>query len=270
MSEANILNALATSVLHPDYGIPEALPDMFARAQMRSGEYYARRTLVRGRYFDLGWIARPRADNDLLRQWAAQYEGGWFTYYDIERARYYSGCFDGPLAHSTDANEQVTAHGRFLELPRKALFAYPTNWARDAIFIEERDDDGNDVPTKTGVWTYAANANAHGGAELTSTNLNTTDKCELVYFGYGFRFWARKDVNLGIGSLAVTSQSTGAVELAATNVDLYAAAPAAAAALFTKSDLPLDLHRVSWTATNTKNAASAAKTLPFDAIEVMR
>jgi hypothetical protein len=60
------------------------------------------------------------------------------------------------------------------------------------------------------------------------------------------------------------------VELAGTNIDLYNVSSLAAAVLNTQTNLKLGWHRVKVKATNTKNGASAANTIVFDALEVMR
>lgn len=152
MSEANILNPTATSPYSPDYPIGRVKADRFSRAEMKSGEVYSRETLVRGRVLELQWSNRLMTEALYLERWQAQYERGFFSLYDIERARYYSGRFAGPLQVSDAGNEKVNVRGQFVELPGKALYADPTNWDRDAIFLEERDDDGNDQVKLTGTW----------------------------------------------------------------------------------------------------------------------
>jgi hypothetical protein len=167
--------------------------------QVSGGPLYQRDIDVRGRVYSLSWLNRPLADIMQLRQWARQYRDGFFTYYDIEQNRYFTGKFLNSLKISGGGNDAYSAQGIFVEIPNLAMSTYPSNWARDAIFWEQNDDNGNARTKQTGVWTPAVNANAHGAAtdELTNTNLNATDMVELVYIGYGFRLWARKDANLG-------------------------------------------------------------------------
>jgi hypothetical protein len=269
MSEQNILNPNAASVYSPDYGYSEGLPQMFAMFQARSGKTFARQLSARGRVFNLEWHNRLKVDCDYLRTWEAQYRNDFFSYQDIERARYFSGRFAAPLEISAGAFDRWNIRGQFIEMPGLPMFAYPSAWGTDSIFLEERDGFGNETAKLTGVWTFAANANAHGGSEETSTNLNTTDAVEILYYGYGFRLYARKANNLGIMQLSSTFQD-GTVEVAATNIDLYNAAALASAVLSTQANLKLGFHRVKLLATNTKNAASTAKTIVWDAIEVMQ
>jgi hypothetical protein len=202
MSEVNILNPTAAHALNPDYGfqIEESDPVI---VQVAGGPLYQRDVDVRGRVYSLGWLNRLLADIMTLRQWSRQYRDGFFTYYDIEQARYFTGKFLNSLKITGGGNDQYSAQGIFVEIPNLAMSTYPSNWARDAIFWEQNDDNGFARTKQTGVWTPATNANAHGALtdELTNTNLNTTDMIELVYIGYGFRLWARKDSNLGIFSV---------------------------------------------------------------------
>jgi hypothetical protein len=144
------------------------------------------------------------------------------------------------------------------------MFEYPNDWAADAFFLEERNGLGDDLIKKTGTWTYQAQADAHGGAEIINGGTVTTDAAEIQYFGYGFRFYARKGTNLGKLELSLD----GAVVAAA--LDLYAAAAAPAAALHTQTNVSLGLHRVKVRALNSKNAASSDYKVVFDAIEVMQ
>ncbi len=270
MSEANILNPSASDQLNPDYGYSEGLPELRSVFQAQSGNLYTRRNISRGRSFELGWLGRPQANIDALRQWERQYENDFFTYVDWARSRYYSGRFDSPLIYSQEGNDKWTVRGRFVELPGRPMNTYPSNWSRDAIYCDERDGFGNDLFKQTGTWTYAADANAHGGAHLTNANTNASDKAELIYFGYGARIFAKKANNLGILNWRVKRVRDGTDVYGPTAVDLYSAGTVAAAALDAVTNLGLDLYRVSIEATNTKNGSSAAKTIIADAIQVMQ
>jgi hypothetical protein len=264
MAAADILNPAATSDLNPTYGYTEGLPETLVTFKPRSGPRVTRFFEDQGRTYGLQWANRLAVTADALRQWEAQFREDFFSYQDLERARYFSGTFDGPLVYVPAGNDNWSISGVFVEVPGLAMFAYPTNWARDAIFLEERNGSGVDRTKQTGVWTYGANANAHGGAELLNGGLINTDACEIMYFGYGFRLWARKDANLGQFELSLDG-----VVVAAT-IDLYAAAPAAAAVVSTQANVVLGMHRVKARPLHTKNAASSDFKIPFDAIEVMR
>lgn len=278
MSEQNILNPTGGSnFLNPTFGYDEGRPAGLAFEQAASGRIYSRLRLGRGRVFDLLWEGVPKTIMEQIRQWAEQYAGTYFSLRDAERGRYFTGRFDpllsdrGPLVISPVGNEMWTIRARFIEEPTRPLFQYPTDWTNWAVFLEERDDQGTDLLTVgAGTWNYVTHANHHGGAAYENANTNTTDYVEWLYFGYGFRFWARKNSNLGIGELSARRLRDGATVVSATNLDLYAAADTASAALYTVSDLPLDWYIVKWKATNTKNASSSANTIYADAIQVMR
>lgn len=269
MSELNVLNSGgATDLKNPyfPYPLPPLLDPM--EFQARGGRIYARDFMVRGREIPLIWSQIPRATADALRQWHQQYRNGFFSLHHVEKNRYLSGRFR-EMQIVQEGYEQWNVSALFMELPGVAMFAYPSDWTNDAIFLEERDDFGSDIAKYTGTWTFAANANAHGGSEATNTNTNTTDAAEVLYLGYGFRFYARKASNLGILELSCTALD-GTVELAGTNIDLYNASGLAAAVLNTQTNFKLGWHRVKVKATNTKNPSSSANTIIFDALEVMR
>src|SRR6266851_6814134 len=100
MSEQNILNASATSLLNFDYGYTEGLPEMRSQFQAASGKMYARRQMGRGRVYDLAWNNRDLTTKHALQQWERQYENDFFSLQDFERTRYFSGRFEGPLTFS--------------------------------------------------------------------------------------------------------------------------------------------------------------------------
>lgn len=264
MSEANVLNPVAGDTMSPEYGYRESLGTVVAQAQTRGGKAFSRLLNARGRVFELEWRDRLLADAAKLKQWHQQYESGFFSLADWEFARYYSGRFTAPPVVSPAGNNRWNISATFVELPGLAMFAYPVNWARDAIFIEERNDFAEDVIRKVGAaWAYAADANAHGGASFTNTGIDNTQYAEFLYFGYGFRVYSAKKSNYGIVAVSVD----GAAE---TNVDLYSAGTVAAAVVYTDANQKLGFHRVKLRATNTKNAASSAFVITADAIEVMR
>src|SRR5690349_13016344 len=190
MSEQNILNPSATSLLNVDWGYTEGLPEMRSVWQAMSGKIYSRRQMVRGRVYDLAWNKRDLATKHSLQQWERQYENDFFTLADWERSRYFSGRFDGPLSYSPAGFNQWNIRGRFVELPGLAMYQWPVNWGRDSIFLEERNGFGEDLVKLTGGWTYqSGDAPSHGGALYYSNGLNNT--AEWSYFGYGYRLWAR-------------------------------------------------------------------------------
>lgn len=263
MAEANILNPLATSALNPDYAYVERLPELRATFMPANGIPSTRLLGARGRAIEMAWTNRSQAEIDQLRQWEAQYRNGFFTFYEIERARYYSGRFAAPLEVSPAGYNIWNAKATFIELPGCAMNAYPSNWDRDAIFIEDRDDFANlQLKFTPVIWTFLASASAHGGTSYYYSGTNGT--AEWVYFGYGFRFWSMREPNLGIVEISLDGTVL-------TTVDLYAAAVTPAAPLFAAaSNVKLGLHRVKLRVTGTKNAAATDFNVHADAIEVMQ
>lgn len=268
MSEQNILNPSSTSPLRPDYAWNQTEQAALARFVPRQGAHERRRLNEVGRVYDLEWKSRPLSTKRMLRQWEAQFERDFFSFFDAEENRYFSGSFDGPLMYSPAGYERWSIKGRFVEEPGRSLYAYPSNWDDDAVFINERAA-GVDTAKLTGAgWAYAANVNAREGFEYESSAVD--DKAELLYFGYGFRYWSRKAADLGISEILFSVDGTTAGYVSLTNVDAYNAADVDALPMFTKEDVPLGWHRVAIRVTHTKNGASAGYAVAWDALEVMR
>jgi len=152
MSEQNILNPDATSLLGPDWPISEVEGDNYDRFQADSGEEYVRRRQAQGVRYELVWSGRQFATYHQLKQWHAQNRADFFSLQDVDRARYFSGRFVGEPTYERVGNERVNIHAVFHAIPGLPLFAYPTNWSRDAIFLEERDGLGADLVKLTGTW----------------------------------------------------------------------------------------------------------------------
>lgn len=276
MSEQNILNPAQTSLLSPDWGYSEGLPETRSLFQAQSGKPYSRRQFVRGRIYELAWNNRDLATKHALQQWAQQYENDFFTLADWERSRYFTGRFEGPLTFNPVGNQQYNVKGRFIELPGLPVYAAPVNWARDAIFLEERNGFGEDLVKLVGTWGFGSDGFMHGLGEYQNGNTNTTDYAAWLYYGYGLRVWAAKRPTRGIMSFTVARIRDGAVA-GPSDIDLYAAADTNSAAIWTVTNdavfggqMGLDLYLVKLQATNRKNASATALTIVADAIEVMQ
>jgi hypothetical protein len=267
VSEQNILNPTQLSLFNPDWGYTEGLPETRSMFQAASGKMYARREFGLGRVYDLAWNNRDLATKHALQQWAQQYENDFFSLADWERARYFTGRFEAPLTFNPVGNQKYNIKGRFIELPGLAMFAYPSNWSRDAIFLEERNGFGEDLVKLTGTWAYYA-VTGHGGAQYFSSNTN--DFAEWVYFGYDCQIWSEKNSDRGIAEYTVTRVRDGAVQAGPTNIDLYSASFVVSAAVFTTANLRLDFYRVKLRVTGTKNAGSSGFNISADAIQVMQ
>jgi hypothetical protein len=263
MSEQNILNPNSVSTFNPDYGWSEGLPQMNSGFQAKSGKVYARQLLARGRTYDLAWTNRTKTDADALRQWEAQYRNDFFSYQDLERARYFSGRFTGPLSIKPIDNNKWNIQGQFVEIPGLPMYQYPAAWGFDSIFIEETDGFGNDLIKKTGIWTFDVQARHHNGAAYITTRNTGAGFAEWIYFGYGLRVWAAKASNYGEVDIYVD----GTLK---TTIDLYSAVTTIAQPIYTLANVNLGFHRVKLAVNAAHNGASSDFYIPADAIEVMQ
>ncbi len=267
MSEANILNTSSASQLNPQYGWQRARRDAVARIYAASGKTFKRLVGARPLVYRLNWEL-PKTEALQLEQWGNQYLLDFFTLVDWERTRYYSGHFiEGPV-ETWIGNEKVGYTAVFEELPGLALNTYPSNWARDAIFLEERNGFSEALVKLTGTWALSGDTSTHGGNDYYSDTTN--DTAEWQYFGYGFRLYSVKAPDHGIVELTVSRVRDGAVIVAATNIDLYNPTNLYNQVLYTKSDMALDLYRVKLRVTGTKNASATNYRCRADALEVMQ
>jgi len=256
--------------LDPDYPVEVVTLPGTLLQEAESGRALARLVRPDRRLFRLALRARSTDDIEQLRDWYARFRAGYFVFEHkvwVNNAgafltRRFPVRFAQPLQEELFAPHAYNGPVELLEQVGEQLQTtdYPDPAAGHPSFFLEEDDAL--AKALLGSWTIAAQANAHGTQEATNPNTNTTDAFQFLYAGYGFRLWARKDSNLGILRVLLDEADLG-------TVDLYAAAPAAAASLLAKLDVPLGLHRVKILATNTKNASSSANTIVADAIEVI-
>jgi len=258
--------------LDPDFVLTERLDPGVLRQRAASGRELQRFLKAPQRLFELHFRRRSTDEVEQIRDWYARFQADFFNWvhktYANNSGTYLARRF--PVLFAAEPECELVGHEswniglQLLEAVGRpvATGAYPDPAAGHASFFIEEDDGL--AQAVSGSWPIAANANAHGtpAQDATNANTNTTDKFRFTYAGYGFRLWARKASNLGILRVLVDETDLGAV-------DLYAASPAAAAALLTKADLPLGIHRVDVKATNTKNASSSANTIVADAIEAI-
>lgn len=182
------------------------------------------------------------------------------------RTRSFPVMFAGPPQVGLARNQSWPISVTLIEAVGKPLPAgnYPDPTLGHPSFLIEEDDPQRAVALR-GTWTPAADAQASAGSH--KTNPNTTsganaDAFQFIYAGYGFRVHSIKDSNLGKYALFLD-------ETFLQNIDLFNATKLAAAAIFTKLDVNLGIHRLELRATNTRNAGSSANTIIADAIEVM-
>ncbi|HKV94879.1 MAG TPA: hypothetical protein VJW20_20205 [Candidatus Angelobacter sp.] len=154
MSEQNILNPTAASQMNPTYTIPHKDPTTISSWQPRSGKPFSHYMMARGMEFDLHWDEVQFSTYLALRQWFRQYERDFFSYFDIDDNRYYTGQFRAEPQYERAGNNQVNVTATFVVIPTLPQFQYPSNWGVDSIFIEERDGFGSDLVKLTGTWDH--------------------------------------------------------------------------------------------------------------------
>ena len=154
VSEQNILNPTPSSQLNPTYSIPHKDPQIVASWQPRSGKPFSRFMMARGMEFQLHWDKVQFSTYLSLRQWFRQYERDFFSYFDIDDNRYYSGQMLAEPQYERVGNNQVNISATFVVVPTLPQFQYPSNWGVDSIFLEERDGFGQDLVKLTGTWDH--------------------------------------------------------------------------------------------------------------------
>ena len=267
MPASDILNPTVRHPLNWDYGFQRKRPVTHLNLKASRGMPFFRETSDVGHQFVLNWMDRPLHTAQQLVRYYQQYRDGFFTIVDHEgNGRQYAGRFSSPVEpvptqHGHWSAQQVL----FDEVPGVAMLVYPGDWQQDAIWQLLTNDFGDVMAAASGVnWSVATNPVAKSGVEYVNVNCNTTDWAGYQYYGYGFQLWARTGPNMGIGQLVLDGVSLG-------NVDFYSAAAATQAlAISSQRNVPLGIHFVQLIATNTKNSASSANTIVWDALKVMR
>ena len=269
MSEQNILNPSATSLLNPDYAYTVQDASAIGIHRPVSGAPLSRVLQGRGRVFELTWAKRPLATKKALEQWERKYRTDFFSYYDIENGRYYSGKFLGPLQISPAKYEQWDIKGQFEEFSGLAMYAYPGDvapidrrnpnvqpWVDQGVYIPVRDGKGANVVKLTGTWFLDGTpSNGYFSDELNAT-------AEWLYFGYGVRIWSGLRIDAGQFEWHVDGVSLGTVNCYNVSNTFE---PVEA-----KFDLPLGWHRVKMRVLHTKDPASANYLVWAQKIEVMQ
>lgn len=249
------------------YGMEENVLSGVVESVADSGRVFGRRKRADQR----AWRATYRLATEQLRQLREFYDRfrgpgqyflwtrpAWFTNSGALTDRVFGVHWAAPPAVVAQHHENYDVEISLIEAVGVSLASYPDPAAGHPSHFQE-ETAGFAV---AGVWTPASHANAHGGAEKTNPNTNTSDRFRFVYSGYGFRVWARQAPDLGVVEMLLDGVSLG-------SVDLYSVTAVASAVQLTKLDAPLGLHTVELKATNTKNASSSANTILADAIEVI-
>ena len=153
MSEQNILNPTAASQMNPTYSIPHKDPAIGASWQPRSGKPYSRDMMARGMEFQLHWDKVQYSTYESLLQWFHQYEKDFFSYFNFQRNRYFSGQFLAEPQLEEVGNNQLNISATFVEIPSLPMFKYPSTWGVTSTFLEERNGFGQDLVKLTGSTT---------------------------------------------------------------------------------------------------------------------
>lgn len=255
--------------LQVDYGLREDWTQYIVRQAAQSGKRFQRLVRPPQRIFSLPFRKRPTDDVEALRDWKRRFEAAFFRFdhkvYINNAGTYLVRSFpvewlSDTLPNELSGNEAYDFEVQLLEAVGRALptpnYPDPTT-GHPSVFQEETE-----TTKEQGTWTVTPHADARGGQEKQNANTNTTDFILYIYAGYGFRLVSRKGPALGIYEVRLDDTSLG-------NVDLFAASATAFAAVFTKLDVPLGLHRVKLKATNTKNVSSTGNTIVADALEYL-
>ena len=266
MPQSDILNPTPRHFLNPDYSYARKRPLTHLNQKANRGVPFFRDITDVGHQFLLSWQDRPVEAADKLKWYYEQYRDGFFTWVDHEGGgRHYVGRF------STDVEPMPTAHNHwdiqmvtFDEIPGVPMLKYPHRWDKDAVWALLMNDFGDVMVQTSGSWTLTAEAGSVSGYRFYGANNTPTDFAAYQYYGYGFQFWSRNGAGLGIGALSLDGTALD-------NIDFYSASSTGAALkMWEQLDVPLGLHVVTLTATNTKNASASGMLIPWDALMVMR
>jgi len=257
--------------LTPDYEVEIEDRDGVLRMESESRARILVQRQVPQRIFTLPFRGRSTDQVEQLRDWKRRFAASFFRFdhktWLNNAGTYLTRSFpvewlDDSLPERNVLNDSYDFNVRLLEGVGRALPGanYPDPTAGHASYFKE--EDHADASVLGGTWTAGASGGAHGGQRRVNANTNTTDAFQWLYSGYGFRVWAQKDVDLGIFELFLDGVSLG-------NVDLYAGSGQASAAVFSRLNVNLGIHRVKIKATNTKNASSSGNSILADALEVV-
>ena len=272
MAETAILNASVQwdpalqDSIGPEYGWERLRGSQLATVKPAFGQPFTRTVGNGGHSTRFSWLNRSRLCVERLKQWAEQYERGFFTVVDQDGGgRHYVGNFVGDMPYSQAGNDRYNIQGwQFDEIPGCPMVQYPGDWARWSVALYPVDDYGRmDAATNSSARWLQAVAIAGHAPQLLNAAPVAGDWLTQEYRGYGFQLWCDRGPALGIVQLLVDG-----VQVA--TIDLYAAQAVGAQKVYEAVKMPLDVHRVKLVATATKNGAATASGVIFDRLQVMR
>ena len=269
---------MAETDLFPDIGwdYPLDVPSIDGVLRQKAGDGSIQSRIQRPdvRLFELVRRDATTDQREQIEAFHRRLQAGFFRFDHIAwvddagtlRTRSFPVVFAGPPEVGLARNQSWPISVTLIEAVGKPLPAgnYPDPTLGFPSFLIEEDDPQRAVALR-GTWTPAADADASAGNHKTNPGTSSganADAFQFIYAGYGFRIHSIKDSNLGIYELFLDETSLG-------NIDLFNATKLAAAAIFTKLDVNLGIHRLELRSTNTRNAGSTANTIIADAIEIM-
>ncbi len=249
----------------PDYGLETLRKSQLAVTKPAFGQPWSRTVGNGGHSGQFSWINRSRATIDKLIQFAEQYEDGFFTVIDHDGGgRHYVGNFVGDMPRSQAGNDRFNVQGwTFVEIPGCPMLEYPANWSTWAIIHKPFDDYGAPRCATSANWTRPAAVAGVQPNQLQNLAPTAGDSLTYEYRGYGFQLYAPTGPSYGLAQLTVDGVFVQAI-------DLYSAAAAAPAVVYSNASMPLDIHRVQLVLNATGNAASTGTGMVLDSFQVMR
>jgi hypothetical protein len=277
MPETAILNANVQwdkdidDSIGPDYGWEQLRRSQLATIKPAFGRPWSRIAGNGGHTTTFSWVGRSRACVDKLKQWAEQYETGFFTVIDQEGGgRHYVGRFVGDMPRVAGKHDAYNVQGwQFEEIPGCPMLEYPADWDHWAVFEYPIDDFGDQLTaTSSASWVRPAAFVDDTGASIVPRQLQNltpaaNDWITHEYRGYGCRLWAVQGPTFGLATVWIDGVNVAAI-------DLYNAALLGPQIVYENAQMPLDIHRVKVILSDTKNVASTGTGIVWDKLEVMR
>jgi hypothetical protein len=276
LAETDILNPVRgitrelQDSMNPNQGWQRTRKSTLATAKPSFGRPYTRETANSGHTYTLNYTRRNLAVSERLKQFFEAYEQDFFTLIDWDNGRHYVGRFVGDMPQSFVANGRYTSQGwTFEELPSCPMLQYPESFERWGITLRPFDGWGDQkAATNSANWIRPVAVLQPDGTsiqprQLGNFNPAAGDWATMEYRGYGLRVWALQGPEYGIATVTLDG-----VQVA--EVDLFAGAEMGPQIIYENTQVPLDIHRVTLTATNTQNAASLATGVVWDKLEVIR
>lgn len=283
MPATDILNPSSTwsadiqDSMNPDYGFTRKRANTQLKKKAVGGTPWTRETQNTGHVFTFSWLSRSEKCVQRLKQYAEQYEDGFFTIIDWDdpTERQYVGRFTSEVAPVETGNGRYDVQNViFEEMPMVPMLSYPSNWDWDSIFCGVNNDFGDQKLATQGTWSQGATTAPSitlGGfarttlptAVMNNPGTNAGDWATFEYRGYGFQLWLVKGPAQGKCDVLLDGVNVG-------TIDCYAASAAAPAMVLSYPDAMLDIHDLQVVVDDTKNSSSTGFAIGWYGLQVMR